>query len=99
MYGDSDLLKSKNSAELMGQLCKLQRRFHRRSSKCTAQPQEGRLETGQQDAILPHSGSYSFHIGTEMPDDFRRSETTLTIEASSTGRYRANGHPKTETDP
>ena len=41
----------------VGQLCKLQRRFHRRSLRRAAQPQEGRLETGQQDAILPHYGS------------------------------------------
>jgi hypothetical protein len=66
----------RNSGELVVQLCKLQRRFHRRSSKRAAQPQEGRLETGQQDAILPHFGSYSFHIGSEMPDDLRRSEAT-----------------------
>jgi hypothetical protein len=31
----------------VGQLRKLQRRFYRRSLNCAAQPQEGRLETGQ----------------------------------------------------
>ena len=47
---------------LVGQLCKLQRRFHRRSLSRAAQPQQGRLETGQQDAILPHTAPVQYPV-------------------------------------
>jgi hypothetical protein len=36
---------------VVGQLFKLQRRFHRRSSRRAAQPQEGRLETDATSAL------------------------------------------------
>jgi hypothetical protein len=49
-------------------------------------PVGNRLETGQQDAILPHSGSYSFHIGSETPGDLRRSETRLDNEAGASSQ-------------
>jgi len=65
---DSDLLMPRNSAELVGQLFKLQCRFHRRSLSRAAQPKEGRLETGQQDSILPHrTSSYVLRTAPTQP--------------------------------